>query len=71
MPGLTTTEAATALGITPRRVVALIHSGRLRATKRGRDWSITPKALEAVRERKAGRPARNWSCSAGKGEGNE
>jgi excisionase family DNA binding protein len=40
VPNLTTTEAAELMQITPRRVRALIHSGRLRAKKVGRDWQI-------------------------------
>lgn len=53
---VTTTEAAAALGVTPRRVVALIGAGRLPATKLGRDWLIRSTDLAKVRERKAGRP---------------
>lgn len=53
---LTTKDAAAALGITPRRVIALITAGRLPATKIGRDWIIEEAALESVRERKQGRP---------------
>jgi excisionase family DNA binding protein len=54
---LTTTEVATSLGVTPRRVLALIQSGRLRAQKAGRDWLIKSADLDKVRERKAGRPS--------------
>jgi excisionase family DNA binding protein len=46
------------LNVTPRRVVALIKSGRLRATMHGRDWLIAAADLAAVRDRKPGRPAR-------------
>jgi excisionase family DNA binding protein len=53
---LTTLEAAAALGVTPQRVRVLIATGRLKAQKVGRDWLIAPPALEAVRERKSGRP---------------
>lgn len=53
---LTTAKAAAELGVTPQRVRALIASGRLKATKEGRDWLIDPPDLEAVRIRKAGRP---------------
>ncbi len=53
---MTTAEAADALGITPRRVRALIASGRLKARRYGRDWSISEEAIEAVRERPPGRP---------------
>jgi excisionase family DNA binding protein len=52
----TTTSAAVELGVTPGRVRAMIASGRLRATLAGRDWLIAPAALEAVRDRKPGRP---------------
>jgi excisionase family DNA binding protein len=49
-------EAAQSLGVGMRRVQALIASGRLAALKIGRDWFIRPENLEAVRERKPGRP---------------
>ncbi len=55
---LTTAEAAARLKISPRRVQALISAGRLAATKHGRDWLIEEHALEAVAERKPGRPKR-------------
>ena len=55
---LTTAEAAARLKISPRRVQALISAGRLAATKIGRDWIIPEYALEAVAERKPGRPKR-------------
>ena len=53
---LTTNETAAILNITPRRVRALIHAGRLPAEKHGRDWAIKPKDLELVKVRKPGRP---------------
>jgi excisionase family DNA binding protein len=51
---LTTKQAATRLGITPRRVGALIAAGRLPATKLGRDWLIAEESLAMVAERKPG-----------------
>lgn len=53
---ISTTEAATRLGITPRRVVALIKSGRLPSQRIGRAHVIRPQDLELVRERAPGRP---------------
>lgn len=53
---MTTQEAAEALGVTRQRVLALIQEGRLKATKHGRDWWISEGAVEAVKERKPGRP---------------
>ena len=53
---LTTRQVAEQLGVTMRRVQALIRSGRLNAFKHGRDWLIMPEALAAVQERHAGRP---------------
>ena len=53
---LTTQQAAERLGITTRRVRALITSGQLPATRHGRDWDIRPVDLALVRERKPGRP---------------
>jgi excisionase family DNA binding protein len=51
-----TTEAARRLNVTPTRVRAMINSGRLKATKVGIVWMIDPKDLEAVKDRKVGRP---------------
>ena len=56
---MTSTEAATILGVSERRVRALIASGALSATKHGRDWHITPHALDSVKERKPGRPRKS------------
>ena len=53
---ITTTEAAKRLGVTPTRVRALIEAKRLKAFKYGREWLIDPKDLEAVKNRKVGRP---------------
>lgn len=53
---LTTAQAAARLGVTPWRVYALIRSGRLPASKWGRDWMIAEKDLERVKVRKPGRP---------------
>lgn len=55
----TTAEAAAKLNVTPRRVVALIQAGRLRATKHGRDWIITAADLAAVKHRPPGRPKKD------------
>ena len=51
-----TTEAGRRLGISDARVRALIMSGRLKAVKVGGAWLIDPKDLEAVKDRKVGRP---------------
>ena len=61
---MTTLEAAGELGVSLRRVQAMVSAyqkdgpgrGRLKATKIGRDFLIEPKDLEAVRVRKTGRP---------------
>ena len=55
VPNLTTNEAADLMGVTPRRVRALIEAGRLRAEKVGRDWQIRRADAENL-ERKPGRP---------------
>jgi len=54
-----TTEAAKRLGVNPSRVRALIDSGRLKAIKVGREWLIDPKDLDAVKNRKPGRPRKS------------
>jgi excisionase family DNA binding protein len=56
MEFLTTKEAAERLGITPRRVQALIEAGRLPAQKFGRDYMIKEADLKLVEDRKVGRP---------------
>lgn len=48
---LTTTQAATALGITERRVRQLIREGKLTAQRHGRDWVIDPRALARATQR--------------------
>lgn len=55
---LTTQQAATRLGVSPRRVLQFISDGRLLATKHGRDWLIDPESLDSLVkvQRKAGRP---------------
>lgn len=53
---LTTNEVAEKLGVTVRRVQAMIKDGRLEAEKLGRDYLIKESSLEAVKERKSGRP---------------
>jgi excisionase family DNA binding protein len=55
---ITTKEAAKELGVTVRRVQALIKAGRLRAQKMGRDWIIRRRDLDKVKVRKPGRPAK-------------
>ena len=56
---ITTVEAARRLGVTPSRVRALIEAKRLKAFKYGREWLIDPKDLEAVKNRKVGRPRKS------------
>ncbi|MDQ4120478.1 MAG: helix-turn-helix domain-containing protein [Acidobacteriota bacterium] len=53
---ITTREAAEKLGVSMRRVTALIKEGRLPSTQIGREHLINESDLELVRERKAGRP---------------
>jgi excisionase family DNA binding protein len=60
MEFVTTEEAAVRLGISGRRVRALIDSGILVAKKFGRDWMIDKASLEVVagQTRPRGRPPR-------------
>lgn len=54
---MTTDQAAKELGVTRRRIRAMIKAGRLRATRFGqKNWMIQSKELEKVRDRKPGRP---------------
>lgn len=45
---LSTAQAAAWLGVTPRRVQALIAEGRLPAVRLGRSWIITPEDLNRL-----------------------
>jgi excisionase family DNA binding protein len=60
MEYLTTTDAAAELGISARRVLALIAAGRLPAQKIGTGrratYYIAPADLKLVKDRKPGRP---------------
>ena len=54
---ITTKEAAEELGISVRRVQALIKEGRVpSACKRGRDWYFKQDDLFDLYDRKPGRP---------------
>ena len=53
---ISTAEAAKRLNVTPSRVRAMIARGRLKAMRIGIMWLIDPKDLEAVKDRKVGRP---------------
>jgi excisionase family DNA binding protein len=53
---LTTNEVAARLGVTVKRVQAMIRDGRLPAAKMGRDYFIKEDDLKLVEERKPGRP---------------
>lgn len=51
-------QAAAILGVTPDNLRGAIARGSLRATKIGRDWTVTPKEVERYRteHRRAERP---------------
>ena len=53
---LTTADAADKLGVSQRRVLALIKDGRLPAQRLGRDHLIEEASLNLVKDRKPGRP---------------
>lgn len=55
---ITTKEAAEKLGVSMRRITALIQKGRLPSTQIGREHLIKKSDLELVRERKTGRPTK-------------
>lgn len=54
-----TVEAAKRLGVTDSRVRKMILAKRLKAIKIGREWLIDPKDLDAVKDRKVGRPRKS------------
>jgi excisionase family DNA binding protein len=56
---ISTAEAARRLGVTANRVRKMILAKRLKAIKIGREWLIDPKDLEAVKDRKVGRPRKS------------
>lgn len=51
---LSTADAAAKLGVSVRRVQALINRGQLQAHRIGREWAIELQALEAVADRGKG-----------------
>jgi excisionase family DNA binding protein len=53
---LTTPEVAERLGVSTRRVLALIHAGRLPSQQFGRDHLVKESDLKLVEDRKTGRP---------------
>jgi excisionase family DNA binding protein len=55
---MTTREAATKLGVSVRRIQAMIKQGLIVARKMGRDWFIEASAVEKLGSmtRPAGRP---------------
>lgn len=53
---LTTPQVAERLGVTTRRVLALIQAGRLPSQQFGRDHVIKESDIERVLYRKPGRP---------------
>ena len=63
MSDLTTKQASEILGVSRRRVIALIEQGKLKARKFSNVYVIAPKDLDAVRERKGGRPDRSESSA--------
>ena len=63
---LSTKEVSKRLGVTVTRVQAMISSGRLPASKIGRDYIIREEDLSFVANRKAGRPRRSHKKSASK-----
>jgi len=52
---LTTTEAGARLGLDPITIRRQIGAGKLAATKRGRDWFITERALADYEREHKGR----------------
>ena len=51
-----TAEAAKRLNVTVSGVQKMITAKRLKAIKLGREWMIDPKDLDAVKDRRVGRP---------------
>src|SRR5690242_2056242 len=66
MKGITTSEAADRLGISPARVRRLVLDGRLPAEKFGRDLVINESDVEAFERLKGGRPRKAKAEKTGK-----
>lgn len=60
---LTTKEAGDRLGVSARRVVAMIKAGSLPAESIGRIHLIKESDLSRVKDRKPGRPFKKGNCS--------
>lgn len=58
---ITTDEAAQKLGVSVRRIVALINSGDLPSSRVGRSHVIKESDLKLVENRKPGRPPKSAS----------
>jgi excisionase family DNA binding protein len=58
---LTTKQVAEQLGVTVKRIQAMIRDGRLPAEKFGRDYLIKESDLKLVEDRKPGRPSKQAS----------
>jgi excisionase family DNA binding protein len=56
MKFITTAEAAKRLNVTQSRVQKMIAAKRLKAAKVGNLWLIDPKDLDALKDRRVGRP---------------
>jgi excisionase family DNA binding protein len=64
---LTTPEVAERLGVSVRRVQALIKAGRLPSQQFGRDHVIKESDLKLVEDRKPGRPPKPKEEKSSKG----
>lgn len=53
---MTIAEAAESLGLSHHTIRNQVRAGRIAATRRGRDYWITPAAVEAYRAQRLGRP---------------
>jgi excisionase family DNA binding protein len=63
---LTTPQVAVRLGVTVRRVLALIEAGRLPSQQYGRDHLVKESDLRLVEDRKPGRPPTKAATGANK-----
>ena len=58
VPSVTLTEAAEFLGVVPTTLRHQIANGRLRATKIGRDWTVSDEEIRRYAALSRGRPGR-------------
>jgi excisionase family DNA binding protein len=66
---LTLTEAAALLGLSPITLRVQIRNGKMRASKKGRDWFVTPREVERYRRQSLRPPVLTGGTPSGVSSG--